>query len=139
MRRILLYVVVVLAGTWMAGAQAQDPRGTVVHAAAMAWLAQADKFDAQGTWNAAGEKFQKQMSAQQWGTALHSAREPLGAVTQRALVATSFATQMPGAPDGDYAQLQFRTAFANKTEAHESVTLEHQPDGQWRVIGYFIR
>jgi Protein of unknown function (DUF4019) len=33
----------------------------------------------------------------------------------------------------------FRTAFEKKTDAAETVTLEREPDGKWRVIGYTIR
>lgn len=30
-------------------------------------------------------------------------------------------------------------AFANKAAAAETVNLMKEPDGAWRVIGYFIR
>jgi len=46
--------------------------------------------------------------------------------------------QIPGAPDGDYALLEFRTSFAKKTNSRETVTLEREADDTWRVIGYFI-
>lgn len=134
---LLLATAFVVASTF--AAHAQDARTSEVQAAARAWLALTDKLDAQASWNAAGEKFTRQMSAEQWGELLHKHREPFGEATQRAVVSTSFATQLPGAPDGDYALLQFRTAFMQKAEGHESLTLERQPDGQWRVIGYFIR
>ncbi len=120
-------------------AHAQDARTSEVQATARAWLVLTDKLDAQASWNAAGDKFKKQMSAEQWGELLQKHREPFGEATQRAVLSTSFATQLPGAPDGDYALLQFRTAFRQKAEGHESLTLERQPDGQWRVVGYFIR
>jgi hypothetical protein len=42
-------------------------------------------------------------------------------------------------PAGDYAVLLFRTAFERQTVAGETVTLEREKDGRWRVIGYFIQ
>jgi hypothetical protein len=33
---------------------------------------------------------------------------------------------------------QFRTTFAKKTDTRETVTLEHEADGAWRVVGYVI-
>ena len=45
----------------------------------------------------------------------------------------------PGAPDGEYSLLVFRSTFANKTDSRETVTLEREADGNWRVIGYFVR
>jgi hypothetical protein len=32
----------------------------------------------------------------------------------------------------------FRTSFAKHTEGQETLTLEREPDGVWRVIGYSI-
>jgi hypothetical protein len=120
-------------------AHAQDPRETAVQAAARDWLALTDRLDAANSWRTAGAKFRAELAAQPWASQLRSAREPLGAVQQRAGVSTGFRKDIPGRPDGNYALLQFRTAFANKSEGHESVTLELEPDGVWRVIGYFIR
>lgn len=48
-------------------------------------------------------------------------------------------TQLPGAPDGEYAVIQFETSFANKKSAIETVTPMKDPDGKWRVSGYFIK
>ncbi len=54
------------------------------------------------------------------------------------MLSTQFTKTFPGAPDGDYALLVFRTSFAKKIDSRETVTLEHEADGAWRVIGYFI-
>jgi hypothetical protein len=47
--------------------------------------------------------------------------------------------ELPGAPDGDYAVIQFSTEFAHKRTARETVTPMRDADGEWRVSGYFIR
>ena len=46
---------------------------------------------------------------------------------------------MPGAPDGRYVVVQYDTVFENKASAVETVTPMADPDGVWRVAGYFIR
>jgi len=120
-------------------ARAQDPAVTVVQNAALKWLAYTDKLEGEPSWQAAGEKFRTQMPLDVWSKTLEIVRGPLGAVSQRALVNSSFLKEMPGVPDGEYALLVFRTAFENKTEGHESVTLEREKDGTWRVVGYFLR
>ena len=66
-------------------------------------------------------------------------RTPLGAFEQRAVVSTRFEKSFGGAPDGEYAIVVFRTSFANRTDAEETVTLEREADGMWRVVGYAIR
>ena len=135
MRALLLGCALVLASL----AHAQDPRETQVQAAAREWLAFTDKLDAASSWIRAGEKFRSQLAADPWSKMLKAAREPLGAVQQRAAVGTSFSEDVPGLPKGTYALLQFRTAFATRAEGHESLTLELEQDGKWHVIGYFIR
>ncbi|MBI1723197.1 MAG: DUF4019 domain-containing protein [Gemmatimonadetes bacterium] len=47
--------------------------------------------------------------------------------------------EVPGAPDGEYAVLEFATTFEHKRAAVETVTPMRDSDGQWRVAGYYIR
>jgi hypothetical protein len=119
---------------------AQDPRAVGAQNAAREWLAIADNLDAAGSWNSAGKKFQGAMPADEWSVALRQARTPLGAVIQRTMLTTSFDKVLPnGAPEGEYALIVYRTAYVNRVDTRETVTLEREADDTWRVIGYFIR
>jgi hypothetical protein len=139
-RQFLLLALPALAGVLAPlAASAQDPRESLVQAAAREWLQKTDALDGQGSFEAAGAKFKAAITAAQWTEALKKARGPFGKALQRASISTKFTREFKGVPDGDYALLVFRTAFEKKSEAHESVTLEREADGQWRVIGYFIR
>lgn len=120
-------------------ARAQDPQMSAVQRIARDWLAKADALDGAASWKAAGAKFRNQISEERWTASLAGTRKQYGQATQRALLNTSFDKQPRGLPPGDYAKVNFRTAFANKTESYETVTLERESDGQWRVVGYFIR
>jgi hypothetical protein len=117
---------------------AQDPRASLVQETARAWLADTDRDDAAQSWNNAGKQFEAAITVDRWAKSLKQVRRPLGALSQRALLATQFRRNFPGAPDGEYAIVVFRTTFAKKMDARETVTLEHEPDGAWRVIGYLI-
>ncbi len=33
----------------------------------------------------------------------------------------------------------FRAEFANRADVVETLTLEREPDGVWRVVGYLMR
>jgi hypothetical protein len=68
-----------------------------------------------------------------------TARAPLGAVINRKLLSARAATELPGAPDGEYVIFQFSTTFEHKRAATETVTPMRDSDGQWRISGYFIR
>jgi len=118
---------------------AQDARETTVQGAARDWLAVIDRADYVASWNAAGSKFRLAITPERWSEAVAGVRGPLGPVVQRSVLKTTFTHSFPGVPDGDYALVVFRTAFEKKSEGDETVTLEHEADGKWRVIGYFIR
>jgi hypothetical protein len=119
-------------------AWAQDAQSVMVQKIAREWLAMADKDDGEASWKAAGKKFQIAMPVAKWTPALADVHGPMGKVVQRAMIGTTFDKSFPGAPDGEYATVEYRTAFENRSDNHETVTLEHEGDGVWRVIGYSI-
>jgi hypothetical protein len=118
---------------------AQDPRASLVQETARAWLADTDRGDAAQSWKNAGKQFHDAITVERWAESLQRVRLPLGALSQRAQIGTQFHKNIPGAPDGEYAIVLFRTTFAKKLNSRETVTLEHEPDGAWRVIGYLIQ
>ena len=137
-RRGALVALLLWAFACAAPALAQDPRVSAAQAAARDWLVLTDAGNATASYGAAGEKYRTVLTADQWTKALASVRTPLGAVAQRTF-ANGQIGKPQGAPDGEYAMVVFRTAFANKTDTAETLTLEREPDGKWRVIGYSIR
>ena len=120
-------------------AAAQDPRAGAAQSAARAWLVQVDKGDADASWNSAGAKFRDAFPLDKWRDALKTYRAPLGTLDSRTATSTTFSTDVPDLPPGDYANVQFRTNFATKIDAHEAISLERTADGTWLVIGYALR
>jgi hypothetical protein len=119
---------------------AQDPQSGLAQKAAREWLVQTDKIDAAASYNAAGSKFKEAITVDRWDEALQKARAPLGALEQRTIFETTFDKTLPGGgPPGEFALVMYRTVFTRKTDSIETVTLERERDGAWRVIGYYIR
>jgi hypothetical protein len=139
MRRALLATAAAAMLLAAAPAVAQDARETSVQRAARDWLALIDRGDYAASWKAAGAKFRLAISPERWTEAVTKVRGPLGPLVQRSSLKTTFTRSFPGVPDGDYSLVVFRTAFEKKTEGDETVTLEREADGEWRVVGYFIR
>jgi len=106
--------------------------------AAVDWLALVDARQYDESWNEASTLFRSQVSTSDWLKAVAAARSPLGNVLTRSLLSATYATTLPGAPDGEYVVLQFQTAFENKAQAVETVT-PMLDGGQWRVSGYYVR
>jgi hypothetical protein len=107
--------------------------------AARDWLALIDAGDATGSWAEAASLFRDAVSEDQWASALRGTRAPLGAVRTRTLRAAHPATELPGAPDGEYVVFEFHTQFERKRAAVETVSPMRDQDGQWRVSGYYVR
>ena len=116
----------------------EDKKSTAV-IAALNWLALLDEGAYEASWEDAAAYFKNAVNKSQWESAIAAIFEPLGAVLSRELDTATYSATLPGAPDGEYVVIQFKTSFENKTSAIETVTPMLDPDGSWRVSGYFIK
>jgi len=91
------------------------------------------------SWQAAAPLFQRAVSAEVWSTAMARARTPFGKLTSRRFRSATYASSLPGAPDGNYVVVQFDAAFEKNAQAVETVTPVQSDDGTWKVSGYFIK
>ena len=112
---------------------------TAALAAAEAWLELVDNEKYGESWEQAAQYFQGAVSKEQWLSSMQSVRNPLGQKLSRNLKSQSYHRSLPGAPDGEYVVIQFNTSFDRKATAVETVTPLKDPDGKWRVSGYYIR
>jgi hypothetical protein len=65
-------------------------------------------------------------------------RAPLGRVLRRELMWARFTNTLPGAPDGNYEFLRYKTSFEHKAQAEEELTLTKE-SGHWEVSGYHFK
>lgn len=107
--------------------------------AAGAWLNLVDQGRYSDSWQQAASLFQATVNKEQWATSLQAIRQSLGKVISRKLNKKHYTQTMPGAPDGEYVELEFYTVFEKKKNAVETVTPMLNSDGQWKVSGYYIR
>jgi hypothetical protein len=91
------------------------------------------------SWQEAARFFKAAVTNQQWRVSMAAYRKPLGRVIKRTLKSKTYATSLPGAPDGEYVVIQYATTFENKKSAIETITPMLDGDGRWRVSGYFIK
>jgi hypothetical protein len=104
-----------------------------------AWLALVDQDKYGEAWDTAAEYLKNAVAREDFGKSLTAARKPLGKVKSRELKSKQYATSLPGAPDGEYVVIQFKTAFENKKSGIETITPMLDKDKKWRVSGYFIK
>jgi hypothetical protein len=103
-----------------------------------AWLKLIDNGKYADRWKEASAYFRSRVPEKIWVSMVQGVRAPLGSLVSRSHPSVTFAKTLPGAPDGDYALMQFQTSFKNKASAVETLTVMADGD-QWRVAGYFIR
>jgi hypothetical protein len=134
MKRMLTALLLVLLPALGIAMTADDE----IQADAMAWLSLVDQQKYDASWDAASSLFRSQINESDWTKAASAARQPLGPLVFRTLQQMARATSLPGAPEGDYAILQFQARFQNKASAIETLTLMHEGDA-WKTAGYFIK
>ena len=130
-------VLVMLGALFMAGAPARaaDDPGQK----ALAWLALVDGGQYGASWEQASSFFKAAVSRQKWVQSLDGVRKPLGKLVSRQEASRKEATQLPGAPDGQYLVLTYKTSMAHKAAATETLTMMKDKDGSWRAAGYYIK
>lgn len=120
-------------------AAAQDPALSEARSAALEWLIVADADNATATHAAAAAKFRTTMTQAQWADALAQARAQFGAMAQRTFAGAQKADDPSAKAQGEFAVLVFRTSFAKRDAVVETLTMERESDGKWRVAGYSLR
>ena len=118
---------------------ADDAAVAAAQGAARGWLALVDGGTYGQSWDHAATYFRGAIGKADWERKIAGARRPLGRVLDRRLKSATFARTLPGAPDGEYVVIQYDTRFEKKAAAVETVTPMREPDGAWRVAGYFVR
>ena len=108
-------------------------------AAAESWLALVDGSKYGESWDAAAEYLKNAVSKEDFVKSLTAARKPLGKMKNREVKSKEYRTSLPGAPDGQYVVIQFKTSLENKKSAIETVTPMLDKGGKWKVSGYYIK
>jgi lysyl-tRNA synthetase class 2 len=108
-------------------------------AAAEKWLALIDRRDTEESWNQAAGLFKNAVTIEKWRESLSPVQELSGKLVSRRLKSKQYATELPGAPDGEYVVIEYESSFENKRNSTETVVPMKDPDGEWRVSGYFVK
>lgn len=108
-------------------------------ASAEQWLKIIDAGKYAEGWENSSEYLKNAVPKDFFKQSFQGVRSPLGKMKNRTLALEQFTTRLPGAPDGEYVVIQFRTEFENKAYAVETITSQKEKDGQWKVSGYYIK
>ena len=127
---------IILALTSVVNAQPSTDAGVE---AATAWLKLIDDGNYAASWQDASSYFRSQIPEDKWVDTIGNLRKLLGGLAGRELASAQPVTTLPGAPDGNYLVVQFRSSFTNKHSAIETVIMLFAKNGHYAVAGYFVR
>ncbi len=106
---------------------------------AESWIILVDSTEYGLSWDQAAQFFRNAVQKEKWESSLASILPTFGKVLNREVLRSSYKTELPGAPDGEYVVIKYRTKFEHKAKTIETVTVLKEKDGSWHVSGYFIK
>lgn len=132
----LTFVLAFIAPPATAG-DAEDVSQAV--AAAQSWLPIVDAGRFSESWDLASVNFQKGITKPAWVQAVGNVRKPIGKLKSRIVMQGVDAPKVAKLPEGTAVIIQFATVFDKLAPAIETVTPFCEPDGTWKVAGYYIK
>ncbi|MEO7987341.1 MAG: DUF4019 domain-containing protein, partial [Gemmatimonadales bacterium] len=112
---------------------------TTAEAVATAWLGLMDARKYGESRDSAALLLRNAVSRKVWEQTIAKVRHPFEPFGARELIGSAYETNIPGVPRGQYVVLQYRSHVAHGKSVVETVTPMKDPDGRWRVSGYYIR
>jgi hypothetical protein len=103
------------------------------------WLALIDADQVGVAWDESAKRLKASVARDKFIAEVRRARKPLGKVTSRAPEKFARAHQLPGAPDGDYAIIEYTAKFAGGKTLAEQLVWTLEDGDKWRVAGYYYR
>jgi hypothetical protein len=103
------------------------------------WLELLDSGNAGAAWDLASKQLQSVVKRDAFVAEISTVRKPLGKIDTRTPVKFARSHELPGAPSGDYAIVEFDTKYANGKHLSEQVIWTIESGDIWRVAGYYYR
>ena len=103
---------------------------------ARVWLELIDSEKYADSWDEAAEYFKSAITKDKWQQTIQAVRNPLGKTVSRELKSQRYKTSLPGAPDGEYVVIQYKTSFEDKKDAIETIIpmLDNDVNGESPAI-----
>ena len=97
--------------------------------ASQEWLSLLDNKKYGESWDEAAAIFKAAVTKSDWERQINAIYTPFGKLRARILLSSTYAETLPGAPDGKYVVIQYKSSFENKKSAIETITPIYQVTG----------
>jgi hypothetical protein len=103
------------------------------------WLQLLDAGKPGAAWDVASNQLRSGVTRDKFIAEMRRVRKPLGKLSSRTPVKFARAHDLPGAPSGDYAIIEYDAEYANGKHLSEQLIWAIAEGDIWRVAGYFYR
>jgi uncharacterized protein DUF4019 len=107
--------------------------------AGMKWLALIDGGNAGAAWDLSSKQLKSSVTRDKFIEGMRDARKSLGKLEGRTAERFARSHQLPGAPEGDYAIIDYTARFAQGKKLQERLVWSIEEGDIWRVAGYEYR
>ncbi len=136
---ILAVTILAAAVAIPSGAADEEIDTAPAMAAAQSWLATVDAGRLDESWTQGSEYFRKNVTREKWVSAASAVRGETGILLGRKVRTMTYTHQLPNAPEGESVVILFDARFDRIINAVETVTTMRDPDGSWKVAGYYVK
>ncbi len=105
----------------------------------MKWLALIDAGKSGFAWDEASKQLKSTVTRKQFISGMRDARKPFGKLESRSAVKFARSHELPGAPSGDYAIIEYEAKFTGGKRMAEQLVWTLEDEDTWRVAGYYYR
>jgi hypothetical protein len=135
----LAVMIVAIAAAVQSGAADDELDTAPAMAAAQSWLGTVDAGRYAQSWEDAAKAFRDAVPKEKWESLAEPVRAQTGVLIARKVRTARYTREIPNAPAGEYVVIQYDSRFERIPHAIETVTPMKDPDGKWRVSGYFVK
>jgi len=134
----LAVMFVAIAAALQSGAADDELDTAPAMTASESWLHTVDAGRYAQSWDDASKAFREAVTKEKWESLVKPVRAQTGNLIARKVRSARYTRELPNAPAGEYVVIQYDTRFERVPHAVETVTPMKDPDGTWRVSGYFV-
>jgi Protein of unknown function (DUF4019) len=140
-KSLLSFSILLISFNLHLGQQNETEKDSTEQAAikvAQSWLVLVDNGSYGESWEQAATLFKNVIPKEKCEEALTNLLPPFGELISREIISSKYETSLPGAPDGKYVVITYKSKFSKKATSIETITPMKDKDGVWRISGYFI-
>ena len=107
--------------------------------AAAEFLLLVDTEEYAKSWEITSETLKKMLTQEAWNEQISKLRTFLGPIIERTRYDISYTDTARDVPAGEYVIMTFVSRFELRERVTETITLLLGDNGQWQVVGYFLK